>query len=170
MTVGESIFVVGGVPEGNVYRYDASGDRWVAVPAPGTRREHVAAIALDGEIWAIAGRWGGEVYDTTDIYNPDAQVWRAGPSLLEARSGFGAVVIDGAIFVAGGEVFSPDEALDSVETLEHPRGQWEAIQSLPHGIHGNPLVAIGSVIYLPGGSTRPAGVDNDGVMYRLQLG
>ena len=168
--VGESIFVVGGVPEGNVYRYDLSGDTWVAIPAPGTRREHMAAIALDGEIWAIAGRWEGEIFDTTEIYNPDAQVWRAGPSLLEARSGFGAVVIDGAILVAGGEVFSPDEALDSVERLEHLGGQWEAIQSLPHGIHGHPLVAIGSVIYLPGGSTRPAGVDNDGVTYRLQLG
>lgn len=169
VNTGESIFVVGGVPEGNVYRYDVAGNTWDTIPAPGTRREHVAAVALDGEIWAIAGRWEGEVFDTTEIYNPDAQVWRAGPSLLEARSGFGGVVIDGAIFVAGGEVFSPDAALDTVERLGHARGEWEAIQSLPHGLHGNPLVAIGTEIYLPGGSTRPAAVDNDGVTYRLQL-
>lgn len=169
VTMGESIFVIGGVPEGNVYRYDIQDDTWAAVPAPDTPREHVAAVALDGEIWAIAGRWEGEIFDTTEIYNPDARLWRAGPSLLEARSGFGAVVIDGSIFVAGGEVFSPDEALDSVERLEHFRGQWEVIQSLPHGLHGNPLVAIGTEIYLPGGSTRPAAVANDGVTYRLQL-
>jgi hypothetical protein len=49
----------------------------------------VAAVALDGEIWAIAGRWEGEIFDTTETYNPDAQVWRAGPSLLEARLGSG---------------------------------------------------------------------------------
>ena len=169
VTVGDAIFVVGGVPEGNVYRYDVSGDTWSDVPAPGKRREHVAAVALDGDIWAIAGRWEGEIFDTTEIYDPDAQAWRAGPSLSEARSGFGAVVVDQAIVVAGGEVFSPDEALDSVERLEDAGDQWASIESLPHGLHGNPLVAIGNEIYLPGGSTRPAGVDNDGVMYRLQL-
>jgi non-specific serine/threonine protein kinase len=169
VTMGETIFVVGGVPEGSVYRYNVPGDTWAAVPAPGTRREHVAAVALDSEIWAIAGRWEDEIFATTEIYDPDAQAWRAGPSLGEARSGFGAVVVDEAIVVAGGEVFSPDEALDSVERLEHAGGQWAYIQSLPHGLHGNPLVAIDGGIYLPGGSMRPAAVDNDGVTYRIQL-
>jgi Kelch motif len=169
VTMGETIFVVGGVPDGKVYRYDVPGNTWGEVPAPGTRREHVAAVALDGDIWAIAGRWEGEIFATTEIYDPDARAWRAGPSLREARSGFGAVAVDQSIVVAGGEVFSPDEALDSVERLEHAGAQWAAIQSLPDGLHGNPLVAIDSDIYLPGGSTRPAAVENDGVTYRLQL-
>jgi N-acetylneuraminic acid mutarotase len=170
VSMGDIIFVVGGVPDGKVYSYDASGNTWGDVPAPGTRREHVAAVALDGDIWAIAGRWAGEIFATTEIYDPDAGAWRAGPSLREARSGFGAVVVDQAIVVAGGEVFSPDEALDSVERLEPAGTQWAAIQSLPRGLHGNPLVAIGNHVYLPGGSIRPAAVDNDGVTYHLQLG
>jgi hypothetical protein len=44
------------------------------------------------------------------------------------------------------------------------------IDPLPHGLHGNPLVAIDDRVYLPGGSTRPAGVANDGAMYRLDAG
>ena len=169
VTMGESIFVVGGVPEGTAYRYDVSENTWAAIPAPSTEREHVAAVALDNEIWTMAGRWEGEIFDTTEIYDTDAQAWRAGPSLREARSGFGAVVVDEAIVVAGGEVFSPDEALDSVERLEPAADQWASIESLPHGLHGNPLVAIDTAVYLPGGSLRPAAVDNDGVTYRLQL-
>ena len=116
VTMGQSIFLVGGVPDGNLYRYDVEGDAWTTLPPSGTKREHVAAVVLEGEIWAIAGRWD-EVFDTTEVFDPETQAWRAGPSLGEARSGFGAAVVDGAIVVAGGEVFSPDQALTSVEIL-----------------------------------------------------
>jgi hypothetical protein len=74
------------------------------------------------------------------------------------------------IIAAGGEVFGPDQALTSVERLNAEPEGWLPIDSLPHGLHGNPLVAVGSDVYLPGGSTRPAGVDNDGVIYRLAVG
>ena len=107
VTLGEGIFLVGGVPGGTVYRYDVPSDTWTTLPPPADQREHVAAVALDDEIWALAGRWKGEIFDTTEVYDPDTQTWRAGPSLGEPRSGFGAVVVDGAIVVAGGEVFSP---------------------------------------------------------------
>ena len=169
VTLGESIFLLGGVPSGNAYRYDVSDATWTTLPPPATQREHVAGVALDGEIWALAGRWEGEIFDTTEVYDPDTQTWRDGPSLGEPRSGFGAAVVDGAIVVAGGEVFSPDEALTSVEILEPDGDQWAPIEPLPHGLHGNPLVAIDTAVYLPGGSLRAAAVDNDGVTYRLEL-
>jgi len=169
VTIGERIVLIGGVPEGTVHHYDVPGNTWTTLPPPATQREHVAAVALNDEIWAIAGRWHGEIFDSTEIYDPDTQTWRAGPSLGEPRSGFGAVVVDGAIVVAGGEVFSPDEALASVERLEPAGGQWAAIDPLPHGLHGNPLVAIDTAVYLPGGSIRAAAVDNDGLTYQLEL-
>ena len=56
--------------------------------------------------------------------------------------------------VAGGEVFSPDQALMSVELLDPGDEQWATIDPLPHGLHGNPLVAIDTAVYLPGGSIR----------------
>ena len=168
--IGEGIFLVGGVPGGTFHHYDVPGNTWTTLPPPADQREHVAAVALDDEVWAVAGRWEGEIFDTTEVYDPVTQTWRAGPSLMEARSGFGAVVVDGAIVVAGGEVFSPDEALASVERLEPSRGEWATIEPLPHGLHGNPLVAIDTSVYLPGGSIRAAAVDNDGLTYRLLVG
>jgi N-acetylneuraminic acid mutarotase len=162
------IYVVGGVPDGYLQAYDVAGDHWTIVRAPTTQREHVAAAVLNGEVWAIAGRWMGEIFDTTEIYDPQADAWRAGPSLVQPRSGFGAAVVGDVIVVAGGEVFDPDEALTSVEALDEEA--WLMIDPLPHGLHGNPLVAIDNQVYLPGGSTRPAGVANDGAMYRFDAG
>jgi N-acetylneuraminic acid mutarotase len=170
VTTDDTIYLVGGVPDGYLQAYDIATDRWAILPAPTTQREHVGAAVVDGEVWAIAGRWMGEIFDTTEIYDPAADGWRAGPRLNEPRSGFGAAVIGEEIIVAGGEVFGPDQALSSVERLNTESEGWFPIEALPHGLHGNPLVAIGEDVFLPGGSTRPAGVDNDGVTYRLAAG
>jgi len=170
VALDNSIYVVGGTPRGGLYRYDIVGDAWSEVAAPNRQREHVAAAVFDGEIWAIAGRWQGEILTTTEIYDPGSETWRPGPMLNEARSGFGAAVIDGAIVVAGGEVFEPEEALATVERLDSGTDGWSFIEPLPHGLHGNPLVAIGAEVYLPGGSTRAADIENDGRSYRLTFG
>jgi hypothetical protein len=168
VVLGDVIYVVGGVPEGYLQAYDAEADGWTILQAPTTEREHVAAAVLEDEVWAIAGRWMGEILDTTEIYDPLADGWREGPRLNEPRSGFGAAVVGDGIIVAGGEVFDPDEALDSAEILDGV--EWRLIDPLPHGLHGNPLVAIDGRVYLPGGSTRPAGVSNDGVTYTFDAG
>jgi N-acetylneuraminic acid mutarotase len=162
------VFVVGGTPNGAFHSYDPAADAWTTLPSPGFQREHLAAVALDGEIWAIAGRWQGEIYSTTEIYDPTNETWRPGPTLGEARSGFGATLLDGAIIVAGGEVFGPNRALDSVERLAPGGDTWEMLEPLPFGLHGNSLVATDGVVYLPGGSTVAAAVDNDGRLLALR--
>jgi N-acetylneuraminic acid mutarotase len=166
----DAIYLVGGVPDGLFHRYDVAAGRWSALTPPMTQREHVAAAIVEEEVWAIAGRWMGEIFDTTEIYDPEAESWREGPTLTEPRSGFGAAVVGKVVIVAGGEVFDPDQALTSVERLNAEPEGWFPIESLPHGLHGNPLLAIGGDVYLPGGSTRPAGVANDGEIYRLTVG
>ena len=167
--VGQEIYLVGGVPEGLFLRYEVARDRWYALAPPPTRREHVASVHVNGEVWAIAGRWMGEIFDTTDIFDLETETWREGPRLLDPRSGFGAVVVEDSVFVAGGEVFDPDEALKSVERLDDESRGWLSVESLPHGLHGNPLVAAGRHVYIPGGSTRAADVVNDGATYRLDV-
>ncbi len=168
IVVGDEIYLIGGVPDGLFHRYDVANDRWTALPSPPTQREHLAAVNLDGEVWAIAGRWMGEIFESTDIFDIETGTWRDGPPLSEPRSGFGAAVVDDSVFVAGGEVFDPDETLTSVERLDDEAAGWQPTESLPQGLHGNPLVVVGSHVYLPGGSTRPADVANDGATYRFE--
>ncbi|MGH8944535.1 MAG: Kelch repeat-containing protein [Acidimicrobiia bacterium] len=161
------VYVVGGVPDGGLFRYDPEADEWTELTGPGESREHVSAVVHDGEIWSIGGRWEGRLFTSTEIYDPATDSWRPGPDMNDARSGFGAASHDGSIYVAGGEVFSPDQALASVERLG-PDGKWEQAEPLPFGLHGNPLVSLGDALYLPGGSLRPGGIDNPGTMLRLE--
>ena len=159
-----SLYLVGGTPNGGFHRYDPARDAWETLPSPSSR-EHLAAVSHAGEVWAIGGRWQGTAFDTTEVFSVEEAVWREGPRLLDARSGFGATVVDDTIVLGGGEVFDPLMALTSVEALRD--GSWVPAVDLPFGLHGNPLVSAGGRVYLPGGSTRPGGVDNPGTMMSL---
>jgi hypothetical protein len=158
-----TVYVVGGVPDGGLLAYQPGLDRWETLASPNVAREHLAAAVLDGEIWAIAGRWSGAIHSSTEIYDPGSGTWREGPPLVEARSGFGAVAVGDTIVVAGGEVFGPDRSLATSELLA--LGEWVGFEPIPFGLHGNPLLVVGDRLYLPGGSTRANGVENPGTLF-----
>jgi hypothetical protein len=160
------IYLVGGVPEGALFVYDPAEDEWQRLADPSERREHLAAVSFEGELWALGGRWSGDAVSSTEVFDPSTGLWRTGPAMNEPRSGFGASVFDGSIVVAGGEVFEPLEALESVERLIG--GEWMLENPLPLGLHGNPLVGLDGVLYLPGGSDQPGGVANRGALFMLE--
>jgi N-acetylneuraminic acid mutarotase len=168
VTLDGVVYVVGGAPVGGLYRYDPGSDVWASLRAPSHDREHLAAVAFGGEVWALGGRWQGEMFSSTEVYDPETDSWRPGPSLNEERSGFGATIAGETIVVAGGEVFDPDRALVSVEILGE--GEWEVGDRLPFGLHGNPLAFVSGALYVPGGSTRAGGVENPGTMLSLRAG
>ena len=168
VTLDGAVYVIGGSPSSGLLRYDPEADAWTELNAPLASREHLAAVAHDGQIWAIGGRWGGEELASTEIYTPDEDAWVGGPGMLEPRSGFGAAVLGDRIFVAGGEVFSPTVTLDTTEVLQ-PGGSFESHQSLPFGLHGNPLTAFDGSLFVLGGSERAGAVANSGETLELQL-
>ncbi len=165
VVIDGQIYLVGGVPEGALFAYDPAGDEWNRLADPSERREHLAAVAFEGELWALGGRWSGDAVSSTEVFDPESRAWRVGPAMNEERSGFGASVVDESIVVAGGEVFDPLEALTSVERLFD--GEWVLQDPLPYGLHGNPLVDLDGVLYLPGGSEQPGGVENRGSLLML---
>ncbi len=164
------LFVVGGAPGGGLQAYDPTDDSWEILPAPSTFREHLAAVVFAGEIWAIGGRQPGLVHDSVEIFDPVTSSWRPGPTLGQRRSGFGAVVAGDLIYVVGGEVFDPDEALESTERFDPSVGSWMEFEPLPIGLHGNPLAAHDGSLYLPGGSMQAAGVENSGELFAIEIG
>ena len=166
VTIEGRIYLVGGVPDGRLYAYDPGDDSWSQLADPIETREHLAAVAFEGELWALGGRWNGDAVATTEIYDPSTDSWRSGPPMSDRRSGFGATVANGSIVVAGGEIFDPLESLSTVERLAD--GEWEAAAPLPFGLHGNPMVTVDGVLMVPGGSERPAGVENRGALLRLE--
>jgi hypothetical protein len=104
--------------------------------------------------------------NTVEVFDPITGTWSSGPTMAEARSGFGATVVGERIVVAGGEVFSPTRALTSTEILTEDA--WLPAEPLPNPLHGVSLVTVGELIYVIGGSVTAAAVDNPGEVWSLR--
>lgn len=117
--------VVGGDGTGRLDRYDPVADRWDTLapipPSPVTGRQvggGLALAALDGRLAAFGGEWfdraapgGGGVFAETWLYDPAADVWRAGPPMPTPRHGLAAATVGGVVYaIAGGEVVSGGRA------------------------------------------------------------
>ena len=173
VSLGRFIYLVGGTGGTTaLLRYSPRDGSWRLLPGPSQPREHVAAVALNGELWALGGRWGGTgALPTVEIFDPARGAWRAGPAMNEARSGFGAAALGDGIVAAGGEILGrrPWKALASAERYDAETGVWAPLPELPAGIHGMPLASYDGSVYLLGGSDSAGGIDNRGRVLELRL-
>src|SRR5260370_23468651 len=100
--------------------YDPAANRWIALASMPTARDHLAAAAIDGRLYAVGGRVDGNYsrnLAANEAYDPAADRWEARAPLPTARSGIAAAVVDGRMFVFGGEgpggTFPQAEAYDA---------------------------------------------------------
>lgn len=178
----DSLYVVGGVglrrANNQMLRYTPATDEWETLGQQPVVRDHVAAVLYQGEIWAIGGReLGIEDYTSVSIYNFETEEWREGPSLNTGRAGFGAVVVNDRIYVAGGEILAgcdtfpcndPGEVAKTVEMYDPATDEWLIVTETPVAVHGLPLMAYDGVIYVASGSTIPGGIFNPGDTFAWQ--
>jgi Kelch motif len=121
-------------------------------------REHFTLVVYEGELWALGGRWNGVMLDSVEVFDPSAGAWRDGPSMIDARSGFGAAVAGEILTAGGGEVFDPTRTLTEVERLIN--GVWVPGPVLPLPLHGVPMAAVDDNLYVMGGSQEAGDVVN----------
>jgi N-acetylneuraminic acid mutarotase len=156
---GGRLYIVGGVVRSGVlagvsFALDLRRPRWTLVPGP-TRREHLAATALAGKVYAVAGRTGGIDQNLTvfESLSPGASTWTTLPPVPASRGGTGAAATRGRIVSVGGE--EPAGTIASVFAFTPSRGAWERLPDLPTPRHGLAVVAVGSRVYAIGGGPRP---------------
>jgi non-specific serine/threonine protein kinase len=119
---------------------------------------------LDGKIYLLGGRWQtpGEL-NSIEIYDPEDDSWVLGPPMAEVRSGFGAAVLGGKIFVLGGEIIiSGLETLDSVEIFDPESGSWSFAPPMPFALHGVPAAVSDEALYVLGGADEAGTANNSG--------
>src|SRR3990172_3108256 len=94
---------------GNVathYDYNPAADRWerrAGMPRP---PDPLAAVVLNGRLYAIGGRLEGSLsrnLTRVDVYDPRSGTWAAAPPIQTARSGHTPSKVGRRIFVFGGE-------------------------------------------------------------------
>jgi hypothetical protein len=159
VALDDVVYVVGGVGDApqEVWAYEVATGTWstdhAPLPAP---REHLAAVAHGGRIYAIAGRWRGVGnLATMAAYEPGAGEWSDLPDMEHARSGLTAAVADGRIHVAGGEDLQAGVTLDSHEIFDAEAGAWEPGVPLVAPRHGLASAVVDGTWYLIGGATGP---------------
>lgn len=156
--VGDRIVVAGGVGTSGLLPatalYDLAADSWTAGADIPTRRDHLAAVPFGGLVLFIAGRPldPARNFAVVEAYDPGNDSWSAWPGLREPRGGIAAAVLDGRVFVFGGE--EPGATIAPVEVYAPEDGRWHNLTELPHPRHGLGAVAFaerGAIHVLAGG-------------------
>jgi hypothetical protein len=157
-TAGGTVWIVGGrTREGlatTMLALDLRTLGWRTLPGPAPR-EHLAATALGGAIYAIGGRRAG--YDTNvatvQAYEQRTNRWRRMPDLPDPRGGTGAAAIAERIVSIGGE--SPEGTERSVWALRPGASRWARLPDLPTPRHGLGVVAVAGRVWVVAGGPTP---------------
>jgi N-acetylneuraminic acid mutarotase len=161
--INGKIYAVGGVGLGRRNTgahevYDPATDQWTTLAPLPTPRDHLAAAAVGGRLYAIGGRLAGsyaENVTVNEVYDPATNGWQTRAPLPTARSGIAAAVLAGKIFIFGGE--APSGTFHQVEAYEPTSDRWSTYTAMPTARHGLGAVALGGKIYVIAGGPTPGG-------------
>jgi N-acetylneuraminic acid mutarotase len=157
--LGGKVYVIGGYPPGRipsdvVQVYDPAANSWTLGPAAPAAVHHAIAMAVGGRLFLIGGELHGagtghppEFID--DVYELDLATgaWLPRAPMPTTRSGGGAGVIDGKIYVAGGR---PPHGNDFA-VYDPDADEWTVLPNLPTGRNHLAVDAIGGKLYVAGG-------------------
>jgi uncharacterized protein (TIGR03437 family) len=157
--IGTDIYVAGGltasgsVPDFEVF--DTIAKRWTRLPAMPTPRDHLTAQAVQGRIYAIAGRSSRDLTGNEE-YDPVTNRWRSRAPIPTARGGLGSAAVDGRIQVFGGEGNSgtPEATFRQNEEYDPATDTWRALAPMPTPRHGLYGITIGRQVFAPAGGPR----------------
>lgn len=170
-TADGRVWVVGGRTRSGLAQTALSLDlrtlRWRTVRGP-RPREHLAATALRGRVYALGGRLTG--YDTNlaavESYDPARNRWSQLPDLPDPRGGTGAAAIAGRIVSVGGE--SPAGTNATVWALSRSANRWQRLPDLPTPRHGLGVVALDGRVWVIAGGPKP-GLTVSGAVESLRI-
>lgn len=142
---GDRLVAFGGTSGGRVLEtvevLVAGGKGWRSGPSLRQAREHTAAAAADGRVYAVAGRVATLESNLVSVESIDpsafAPEWREEPDLQFSRGGIAAATVDDAVCVVGGE--EPGGTIATVECLVD--GAWRTVAELTEPRHGLGVVA-----------------------------
>jgi N-acetylneuraminic acid mutarotase len=152
--------------------YDPATNRWESRAPMALGRNHAFAGAVGGRIYVIGGRVAHAfvtVSSNTDIveeYNPATNTWSGLKAKMPtARSGGGWGTYQGKIYVAGGEVATPElvGAFRAVEVYDPAANVWTKLPPMPMPRHGVAGAILGNRFHLVSGmiTSAAAGAGQD---------
>jgi hypothetical protein len=167
------IWVMGGYPPGRlpsnlVQVYDPATSRWSLGPRLPQPIHHIMAAAVGGKLYVIGGEIDGastgrpEIFVAhTWVHDPAVGGWVQRAPMPTPRSGGGAAVIDGKIYVAGGR----PPGGSAFEVYDPATDRWERLPDLPTQRNHLAMAAVNGRIIVAGGRFGPgAGAERTDVV------
>jgi hypothetical protein len=108
-----------------------------------TREPEVALV--------MGGYHAGDALASMERYDLSSVQSSAAAAMSTARSGFGACMLAGELYVTGGFSTDPRGSVSSVEKYTPSSDTWSAVAPLPSARYSHAAVAVGSDIYVLGG-------------------
>jgi len=129
---------------------------WRSVEPMPTARHNLGAAALNGKIYAVGGKIGGEgpprsrnVLNTVEEYTPETNSWRTVAQMPTARD-IAVVALNSKLYALGGWDGNGD--VRTVEAYTPENDKWVTVAPLPT-TRGGPAAALNGKIYLLGGQS-----------------
>ena len=184
LVLGENIHVIGGrVKEGegedhfdnyidsNAHRvFNTKSGKWTSAAAAPTARNSAAAAVIDGLIYVVGGRYnevqedGSQLQQNVtalEMYDPGNDSWKSLSPMPEALGGNAATVLDGQLYVFGGEQWAPEHKVFPSTWVYDPKtDKWNKGPDMPTARHGlaaasaeGKVITIGGCTVVGGGAT-----------------
>jgi N-acetylneuraminic acid mutarotase len=147
--------------------YDPATNKWASRQSMPTARNHTFGGVVNGKIYVIGGRTGHGFItaatntDLVEEYDPAVDSWGALKARMPTpRSGGGWGTYRGKIYVAGGEVATPQliGAFRAVEVYDVANNAWSALPPMPMPRHGVAGAVLGTRFHLVSGMVTSAAV------------
>ena len=111
-------------------------------------RNSLAAVSLNGLIYAIGGEDDSFIYDSVECYNPIVDQWIIKESMLSPRVNHGACIVDGEIYVVGGWI--GEEIAKTIEKYIPKEDTWVNIGSVPTPRYDAGVCEVNGLIFIIG--------------------
>ena len=97
--------------------------------------------------------WGGDglAQDSVEIFDPVFNTWETSPSAQEFREEAASAVINGRLYVCGGEQNNPGPPSTSLDCFDPVLGIWQALPPMSQGREGHSAAVVGARLCVCGG-------------------
>jgi len=115
--------------------YDPLTDTWESKTPMPTNRSQLNANVVDGKIYLIGGRTGGQysTVDLNEVYDPQTDSWTTKAPIPYPVVQYASVAVDGKIFVMGGQdEFADTVNLDVVQIYDPSTDTWSFGTPMPN--------------------------------------
>jgi hypothetical protein len=152
-----------------MWAYSPRTRRWRELPSMDTPRGAAAGATIGDRLYVAGGvsEFGNEYepYDKLEIYDFKTREWTDGPDMPTPRHHFGAAVVGGRLYAAGGRQ-PRDQSLTAFEMFDPKRNRWYRLPPLPVGAGSPAVTAIDGRVIVTGGGDEVVDVGEEGALLR----